>query len=187
MTLGKKKLTFFQKLTLPSARSGHSTKHRTHRHTHLIHTHMHTYTHFVECRPPNTRQTWSLCRVFLPWHSANYHNLLSVRWSTLDKLNLTTAPPFTISLLCRVSERYSINSLPNVRQRTLSKASFAVFLPRALCRVLHSAKCLPSVLELCRMPGALGKAIYSSSDIVYLSNRFSKKGGNSPRVEDAAK
>jgi len=71
--------------------------------------------HFAECRTPDTRQTWPFCRVSPTWHSANLATLPSVFNRHSAKWTLTASSSVTATLLCRVSTRYSENSLPSAR------------------------------------------------------------------------
>ena len=121
--------------------------------------------HFAECRPPDTRQTWSLCRVFLPWHSTNYPVLPSARWLTLGKLNANGS-----------SVRHGNFALPSVEAvlgKLFAECPIKDTWQSVLCRYFfyraHFAECYTRqkicrvFFKFCWVPGALGKATYSSS------------------------
>jgi hypothetical protein len=66
----------------------------------------------------------------------------------------------TAAFLCRVPDK----------KYSAKKALPMHCVPSPLCRVRHSAKTLPSVLRLCRVLQALGKAVDSGSDINYATS-----------------
>ena len=103
---------------------------------------------FAECPRPNTRQTYLLCRVSNPGHSANVPSLPSVKSQALGK------PAFFAE--CQIldtRQRLAQNiqmfaSLPSVTVQTLGKE--AILVPE--CTEICHVSALPSVFTL-----ALGK------------------------------
>ena len=106
---------------------------------------------FAECPGFDTRQTWFICRVSGPGHSANMHYLPSVRAGALGKQGH----------VCRVPRLLDTRQTRRGRLRTvtllfLSSVGFST--QQRLCRVpdkKHSAKkrlptlCMPSAV--CRV------------------------------------
>jgi hypothetical protein len=146
----------------------------------------HRYRFFAECSGFGTRQRSSLCRV--SYKALNKEpdmgtpltdSLSSAGRQTLDKgvtfvechLRHSTNTPspslgtVTAAFLCRVlpSTWQSLCRVPE-KKYSAKKALPMHCVPSPLCRVRHSAKTLPSVLRLCRVLQALGKAVDSGSE-----------------------
>ena len=124
-----------------------------------------TYPNFAECRPGSTRQSSKLRRVLPVWHSAKFESLPSATRLALGEVfdpvpfgrPVRPVHPFR-SPVCCCPSRFNF-FLPSAvwhtakvcrvpeKRHSAKPASPVEERPCALCRVLHSAKKLPSVFR----------------------------------------